>query len=186
MALLLGEEVDIEVIGEAGDGEQAIAQARALQPDVVVMDINMCKRVGLVNTEGTSRYLRANADLHSYRLDDALQGFQHAAKKRSIMHRKVAIDAQVGLVLTYQALQRSEDAVETMKQLMEFALDTEDPQHIAVAQSCQARLFVSPGTVKGHLKNLYQKLDVHTRHEAVLKAAEIEAASHGVDQSDSQ
>ncbi len=41
MALLLGGEADMEVIGEAGDGEQAIAQARALQPDVVVMDINM-------------------------------------------------------------------------------------------------------------------------------------------------
>lgn len=31
--------------------------------------------------------------------------------------------------------------------------------------------------MEGHLKNLYQKLDVHTRHEAVLKAAEIAAAS---------
>ena len=41
MALLLDEEADIDVIGEAGDGGQAIAQARALQPDVVVMDINM-------------------------------------------------------------------------------------------------------------------------------------------------
>jgi len=41
MSLLLGGEADIEVIGEADDGEQAIAQARALQPDVVVMDINM-------------------------------------------------------------------------------------------------------------------------------------------------
>jgi CheY-like chemotaxis protein len=41
MALLLGGEADIEAIGEADDGEQAVAQARALQPDAVVMDINM-------------------------------------------------------------------------------------------------------------------------------------------------
>jgi LuxR family maltose regulon positive regulatory protein len=49
-----------------------------------------------------------------------------------------------------------------------------------------ARLFVSPETVKGHLKNLYQKLGVHTRNEAVIKAAEIAAATHGGDQSDSK
>jgi len=49
-----------------------------------------------------------------------------------------------------------------------------------------ARLFVSPGTVKGHLKNLYQKLDVHNRREAVLKAAEIAAASRGADHTDSK
>ena len=47
-----------------------------------------------------------------------------------------------------------------------------------------ARLFVSSETVKGHLKNLYQKLDVHNRREAALKAAEIAAAGTGTDQSD--
>ena len=50
MALLLGEEADIEVIGEAGDGEQAIAQARELKPDVVVMDINMPRLNGIEAT----------------------------------------------------------------------------------------------------------------------------------------
>ena len=47
-----------------------------------------------------------------------------------------------------------------------------------------ARLFVSPETVKGHLTNLYQKLDVHDRHEAVLKAAEISAAGTTASRSD--
>ena len=43
-----------------------------------------------------------------------------------------------------------------------------------------ARIFVSPETVKDHLKNLYQKLDVHNRHDAVLKAAEIGVAGTDV------
>jgi len=101
---------------------------------------NVSKKAGLVNTEGTSRYLQANADLQSYRLDEALQGFEHTAEKRDIVHRKVAIETQVGLVLTYQALQRSEEAANAMKQLMQFALDTQEPQHIYAAQSCQAWL----------------------------------------------
>ena len=93
-----------------------------------------------INSEGWSRYLRANADLQSYHLDKALQGFQYAVEKRDILHRKAAVEAQVGLVLTYQALQRSDDTADAMKQLMQFALDTGAPEHIAVALSCQARL----------------------------------------------
>ena len=41
LAALLAAEADITVVGEAGDGEEAIAQAQALQPDVVIMDISM-------------------------------------------------------------------------------------------------------------------------------------------------
>ena len=106
------------------------------------------QKTGLIHTVGSSHYLRANAEFHSNHLDEALQGFQHAAKKRDIMHKKLAIDAQVGLVLTYQALQRSGDAADAMKRLMEFALDTDEPEHIGVAQSCQARLSLLQGDSK--------------------------------------
>lgn len=106
------------------------------------------QKTGLANTVGSSHYLRANADLQSYYLDRALQDFQHAAKVRDIMHRKLAIDNQVGLVLSYQAMQRSDDAVDAMRQLMEFALDTDEPEHIGVAQSCQARLSLLQGDLK--------------------------------------
>jgi len=64
------------------------------------------------------------------------------------VHRKAAIESQVGLVLTYQALQHSDDAVDAMKQLMQFALDTGEHEHIAVAQSCQARLSLLQGDSK--------------------------------------
>jgi len=106
------------------------------------------KKNGLINIEGSSHYLRANADLQSHRLDVALQGFQHAEKKRDVMHRKLAIDALVGLVLTYQVMRRSDDAMDAMKQLMQFALDTGEPGHLAVAQSCQARLSLLQGDAK--------------------------------------
>ncbi len=47
MVLLLGEAADIEVVGEAGDGEEAIEQVRALKPDVVVMEISMPRLDGI-------------------------------------------------------------------------------------------------------------------------------------------
>lgn len=50
MALLLDEEEDVVVIGEAGDGEKAIELVRALQPDVVIMDITMPKLNGIEAT----------------------------------------------------------------------------------------------------------------------------------------
>ena len=52
LLLLLSEEADITVVGEAEDGEQAIERVRALQPDVVVMDFRMPFMDGL---EATAR-----------------------------------------------------------------------------------------------------------------------------------
>ncbi|NMB46824.1 MAG: response regulator/pilus assembly protein [Firmicutes bacterium] len=54
---LLDFEQDIEVVGEAADGEEAIAQARALLPDVILMDINMSPVDGITATEVISTEL---------------------------------------------------------------------------------------------------------------------------------
>jgi len=108
----------------------------------------MCSNSTLPNLGGWSSYLWANACLQSGHLDDALRGFGQAAEKLDILHRKSAIETQVGLVLTYQAMQQPDDAVIAMKQLMAFALDTEQPVHIAVARSCQARLSLLQGDLK--------------------------------------
>ena len=135
------------------------------------------QKTGFVNTEGSGRYLRANADLQSYHLDEALQGFQHAAKKRDIMHRKLAIDSQVGLVLTYQALQRSEEAVDAMKHLMEFALNMDEPEHLAVAQSCQARLSLLQDDAKPAI-DWARSFDVEAHAPSMLMWLEIPVITH--------
>ena len=50
LAALLGSALDIEVIGQAGDGQEAVELARALDPDVVVMDVRMPTMDGLAAT----------------------------------------------------------------------------------------------------------------------------------------
>jgi len=151
-----------------------LAAVRAAQ-----QSISVCKKTGVANsdTEIWCRYLWANADLQSYRLDEALQGFQYGAEKRDIVHRKAAIETQVGLVLTYQALQRSDDAVDAMKQLMQFALDTDEPEHIGVAQSCQARLSLLQGDSKPAI-DWARSFDVETHAPSMLMWLEIPAITH--------
>ena len=60
MRALLGAEPDTELVGEATDGQEAVALALELHPDVIVMDLNMPKMSGI---EATRRILEASPDI---------------------------------------------------------------------------------------------------------------------------
>jgi LuxR family maltose regulon positive regulatory protein len=92
-----------------------------------------------------AQYLRAIAQLQSYRLEEALQGFMAAAPRCDIIHRRAAVDTLVGLALTYQARQRREDALDASDRLTVFARELNDPECDVVAESCRARLSLAQG-----------------------------------------
>jgi LuxR family maltose regulon positive regulatory protein len=101
-----------------------------------------------IDVVGWSHYLQALANLQSYRLDDALQGFLVVVEHRRIVHRKATIDALVGLPLTYRAMGKMEDSMDAVKQLMEFVQEMGDPQMVDVAEACRARLALLMGDIE--------------------------------------
>ncbi|MFC1652311.1 LuxR C-terminal-related transcriptional regulator [Planctomycetota bacterium] len=113
--------------------------------------INVGQEASNTYIVGWAYYLQAIAQLQSHDLDNALQGFLSATEHCDILHRRAAVDSLVGLVLTYQALQRSEDAWDALKKLKTFARETHDSECQDVAASCQARLSLMQGDNKAAL-----------------------------------
>jgi LuxR family maltose regulon positive regulatory protein len=90
-------------------------------------------------------YLQGVTHLHAGELDRATQHFDAAAQRRYIMHSRAAVDALAGLTLAKQLMRRPDDAAETIELLQAFARELEDPQYLALAQSCGARLSLMQG-----------------------------------------
>jgi len=90
-------------------------------------------------------YLHALNHLNRYELEHALRYFILAKERRDTVDRKVAIETQVGLALTYQFMQRPDDARRIAEELIKFSRELQDPPHETVAESCQARLALLQG-----------------------------------------
>jgi LuxR family maltose regulon positive regulatory protein len=92
-------------------------------------------------------FILANANLQSYRLDEALQGFTILVEKRDSLPKKAVIEALAGLVLTQQALNLTTEAQGTLKLLLDFSRETGDPLQVLVAESSRARLSLLLGDI---------------------------------------
>jgi LuxR family maltose regulon positive regulatory protein len=138
LSRLVGGQAFIQLLsGDLASAERASQRLRAVAED----DDN-------AHLVAWSDHLIGLARLQSYRLTEALDSFLSSAELRHICHVGAAVDAQAGLVLTLQALQRTVDAEEAMAQLLEFARGTTDQRHLTVAESCQARLALLRGDLE--------------------------------------
>ena len=183
---LLDDEPDIEVIGEATDGQQAVDLAVALRPDVVVMDVAMPELTGV---EATKRIRSAAPGVRILALsafDDAPYVFGlldagatgyvlKTADSREIVRAvrataagQAALDPAVATRVVARALQppsATTDALtERELEIVRFAARGLTNKQIAVA------LHISDRTVQNHLANIYAKLEVASRTEAVTVA----------------
>lgn len=180
LVALLGLEPDLEVVAAAGDGESAWRQLQALQPDILVTDIEMPGPTGLelaqriqrhglpvrvviVTTFARAGYLRRalDAGVAGYLLKDA-PADQLAEALRRVHRGGRAIDPELAL----EAWGEADPLNDRERQVLRLAGTGLGTGEIA------ARLGLSPGTVRNYLSEAIGKLGVGNRIEAWRLARE--------------
>jgi DNA-binding NarL/FixJ family response regulator len=180
----LEEEPDLDVVGEASDGAQAVDMALALQPDVVVMDIKMPQLSGI---EATKR-IKASAPqvrvlaLSAYDDDPYVWGLLEAGASgyvlktaesrelisaiRAVAAGRSALDPQIAPRIIARAARPtpSSDLTDREREVLSLAARGLTNKQIG------HDLNISDRTVQNHLANIYGKLSVQSRTEAVTAA----------------
>ena len=192
---LLDAQRDIEVVGEAGDGEQAVARAAELAPDVVLMDIRMPRRDGLEATraivaddrlEGVRVIILTTFELDEYVFEAIRCGASGFLVKDT---RPADLIEGVRIVAGGDALLSPSI---TRRLIAEFASRAKDPPRsdalaeltdrerevMALAagglsnDEIAARLVVSPATARTHVSRAMIKLGARDRAQLVVAAYE--------------
>ena len=192
---VLNFEEDLEVIGEAGDGQEALARTLVLQPDIILLDLNMPNLSGL---EVTRQLQAARArtriialtihDSDKYVLEmlrNGALGYLLKDVEPSMLIKAIHVvaggDAFVYPTLAeriFGGLIEGEDVNAKAREMWrEGRAERLTPRELDVL-SCIAKgfsnqdiaqaLFVSEKTVKNHLTNIFRKLNVNDRTQALI------------------
>lgn len=187
LASLMALRPELEVVGEAGDGEEALAKARELKPDLVLMDINMPGRNGLEATrliradlpavrvvmltvseqeEDLYEAIRAGAQgylLKNLRPESLFEMIQDAMRGEAPISPGIAakILAELGRSRERgrEDVQPDESALLTQREREILNLVVDGASNKEIAQ----RLHITEGTVKNHLHHILEKLHLENR-----------------------
>ena len=191
LTMLLGVETDIEVVGEAADGAGAAALAAGSAPDVVLMDVRMPRQSGIeacaavkeaapqariimltVSDDEADLYDAVKSGASGYLLKDSsieevAQAIRVVADGQSLISPSMAIK----LLDEFKQMARTDRQAVPTPRLTERELEVLR----LVAQGLNNReiakqLFISENTVKNHVRNILEKLQLHSRMEAVMYA----------------
>lgn len=185
VAGMLAVEPDIEIVGEASDGDEGLARARAQRPDVVLMDLRMPRMDGVAATAAITAEM---PDVHvlvltTYDSDrDIVRAVEAGAtgyllkdSPRTDLADAVRAAGRGETVLAAPVAARLVEhlrapAIETLtrREAEVLALVAEGLTNADIGR----RLFISEATVKTHLLRVFAKLDVDDRTRAVMIAHE--------------
>ena len=192
-SLFLSSESDIQVVGEAADGQAAVTQTRALKPDVVLMDVRMPRmdgidatarlltldpapRVLITTTFGADDYLlpALRAGAAGFLVKDA-EPEQLIAAVRAVHRGDSVVSPSVTAELIAEAVRNPVPHPDP--ELASALLPREQQVLELLAQGLSnaeiaAELVISEGTVKSHLGRIMTKLGVRDRLQVLIRAHE--------------
>jgi DNA-binding NarL/FixJ family response regulator len=191
LALILDAQPDIEVVGQAADGRQAVALARQTSPDVVLMDVRMPHLDGvaatreIVATHPASRVLVLTTfDVDDYvlgALRAGASGFLLKDTPRASLLAAVRAVAEGDVLLSHEVTTRLVHAVREQQSRTDVdpALRRLTPRERDVLRlvaqgnsnaEIAAQLYLGETTVKTHVARLLDKLDARDRVQLVVRA----------------
>ena len=193
LQMVLKSEGDIEVVGEAADGNEAVEKAQESMPDVILMDVRMPHRSGIEATQQIKDLL-PHVKILMLTISDEEADLYEAIKAGAsgYLLKEISIDEVADAIRSVFAGQSRLSPSMAAKLLQEFAAmskraaearqlpaprltDREMEVLRLVAQGLNNRdiakeLFISENTVKNHIRNILEKLHLHSRMEAVVYA----------------
>jgi two-component system NarL family response regulator len=193
LEVVLHTEENIEVVGEAENGEEAIAKAEELAPDVVLMDVRMPRINGIeatqairdrvpttkilmltVSDEDSDLYEAIKAGASGYLLKE-VSVEEVADSIRAVMQGESKITPSMAskLINEFSAMSKRADERQRLPAPALTARELEVLKLVAKGMSNREiadELFISENTVKNHVRNILEKLHLHSRMEAVMYA----------------
>jgi DNA-binding NarL/FixJ family response regulator len=194
-AMILDAREDLEVVGEAENGREAIALAARLNPDVILMDVRMPELDGVGATRAIVRsgapariLILTTFDLDEYVYDAIRAGASgfllkdvQPAQLVDAIRTIAAGEALLAPSVTRRLLDRFAQTLPGPTEPAPRALDALTAREVEVLRlvasglsnaELAARLFVSEATVKTHVSSILRKLDLRDRVQAVVAAYE--------------
>ena len=207
MRNLLDRQDDIEVVGEASDGEEAVELASQLKPDIAVMDIVMPKLNGIEASKEIKKVSPSTAIIILTAYDDAqyvlglleagaagyllksARGSDVVAAIRAVREGESVLHPSIIAMLLKRAMgiQTEENKGRGREKLTEREVEVLRLAALGLSnKEIAEKLSVTVRTVKAHISNLFAKMDVASRTEAILKAMregwlELEKAPTNID-----